>query len=161
MEEDKKFSKNIIGKTVVSKTGKRFGEVGDVIFETRSGELIQLVVKNPTSYTGNLNLERTNIGELINTLQNTEPVFSDSPVFFPNPFTDKLSMKFQSDDNEKIRLQISDMQGRIILDSSFDLYKGNNEFDIDNLIIENQGLYLYRIWKNNSLTSGKLIKANP
>ncbi|MBU4492836.1 MAG: PRC-barrel domain-containing protein, partial [Nanoarchaeota archaeon] len=39
-EEDKKFSKQLIGKTVVSKTGKRFGEVGDIIFETRSGELI-------------------------------------------------------------------------------------------------------------------------
>ena len=42
-EEDKRFSKQLIGKTVVSKTGKRFGEVGDLIFETRSGELIHLV----------------------------------------------------------------------------------------------------------------------
>jgi sporulation protein YlmC with PRC-barrel domain len=48
-EEDKKFSKQIIGKTIVSKTGKRFGEVGDVVFETRSGELIHMVVSNPTS----------------------------------------------------------------------------------------------------------------
>ena len=31
-EADKKFSKQLIGKTVVSKTGKRFGEVGDIIF---------------------------------------------------------------------------------------------------------------------------------
>ena len=27
-DDDKKFGKEIIGKTVVSKTGKRFGEVG-------------------------------------------------------------------------------------------------------------------------------------
>ena len=33
-EEEKKFSKQLIGKTVVSKTGKKFGEVGDIIFET-------------------------------------------------------------------------------------------------------------------------------
>jgi len=30
-EEDKRFSKDLIGKTVVSKTGKRFGEVGDLV----------------------------------------------------------------------------------------------------------------------------------
>ena len=57
-EEEKKFSKQLIGKTVVSKTGKRFGEVGDLIFETRSGELIHLVLHNPTSYTSKLELEK-------------------------------------------------------------------------------------------------------
>ncbi len=57
-EEDKKFSKQLIGKTVVSKTGKRFGEVGDIIFETRSGELIHIILKNPTSYTQKLELEK-------------------------------------------------------------------------------------------------------
>ncbi len=57
-EEDKKFSKQLIGKTVVSKTGKRFGEVGDIIFETRSGELIHIVLKSPTAYTEKLELEK-------------------------------------------------------------------------------------------------------
>ena len=57
-EDDKKFSKQLIGKTVVSKTGKRFGEVGDIVFETRSGELIHLVLVNPTSYTDKLELEK-------------------------------------------------------------------------------------------------------
>ncbi len=57
-EEEKKFSKQLIGKTVVSKTGKRFGEVGDILFETRSGELIHLVLVNPTTYIEKLDLER-------------------------------------------------------------------------------------------------------
>ena len=57
-EEDKKFSKQLIGKTVVSKTGKRFGEVGDIIFETRSGELIHIILKAPTAYTEKLELEK-------------------------------------------------------------------------------------------------------
>ena len=57
-EEDKKFSKNIIGKTVVSKSGKRFGDVGDVVFETRSGELIHVIIHNPTPYLEKLELER-------------------------------------------------------------------------------------------------------
>ncbi len=57
-EEDRRFSKQLLGKTVVSKTGKRFGEVGDLVFETRSGELIHLVLVNPTSYTEKLELEK-------------------------------------------------------------------------------------------------------
>jgi sporulation protein YlmC with PRC-barrel domain len=58
VEEDKKFSKQLIGKTVVSKSGKKFGEVGDIIFETRSGELIHMILKNPTPYTEKLELEK-------------------------------------------------------------------------------------------------------
>jgi sporulation protein YlmC with PRC-barrel domain len=64
-EDDKKFSKQIIGKTVVSKNGKRFGEVGDVIFETKSGELIHLVLNNPTQYSNNLDLEKDREGHML------------------------------------------------------------------------------------------------
>lgn len=61
----KKFSKQLIGKTVVSKSGKRFGEVGDVVFETKSGELIHVVLKNPTQYTDKLDLEKAKSGEFL------------------------------------------------------------------------------------------------
>ncbi|MBI5393234.1 PRC-barrel domain-containing protein [Candidatus Woesearchaeota archaeon] len=64
-DEDKKFSKQLLGKTVVSKSGKRFGEVGDLIFETRSGELIHMVLVNPTSYTEKLELERDKEGNIL------------------------------------------------------------------------------------------------
>ena len=65
-EDDKKlFSRQIIGKTIVSKTGKRFGEVGDIIFETGSGELIHMVLVNPTSYTEKLELERDKSNNLL------------------------------------------------------------------------------------------------
>jgi len=64
-EEEKKFSKQLLGKTVVSKTGKRFGEVGDIIFETRSGELIHMVLSNPTAYTEKLELEKDKEGRIL------------------------------------------------------------------------------------------------
>ena len=64
-EDDKKFSKQLIGKTVVSKTGRKFGEVGDIIFETRSGELIHMVLTNPTSYTEKLELEKDKDGHIL------------------------------------------------------------------------------------------------
>jgi sporulation protein YlmC with PRC-barrel domain len=64
-EEEKKFSKQIIGKTIVSKTGKKFGEVGDVVFETKSGELIHIVVAGPTAYCDKLELEKDKQGHLL------------------------------------------------------------------------------------------------
>lgn len=64
-EEEKKFSKQLLGKTVVSKTGKRFGEVGDLIFETKSGELIHVILTNPTSYTQKLELEKDKQGNIL------------------------------------------------------------------------------------------------
>ena len=64
-EEDKKFSKTLIGKTVVSKTGKRFGDVGDLIFEVRSGELINIILGNPTTYTEKLELEKDKAGNIL------------------------------------------------------------------------------------------------
>ncbi len=63
--DEKRFSKQLLGKTVVSKTGKRFGEVGDIVFETRSGELIHLVLSNPTTYTERMDLERSREGDLL------------------------------------------------------------------------------------------------
>jgi sporulation protein YlmC with PRC-barrel domain len=64
-DQEKKFSHDLIGKTVVSKTGKRFGELGDIIFEVRSGELIHLVLKNPTAYTEKLELEKDKEGNIL------------------------------------------------------------------------------------------------
>jgi sporulation protein YlmC with PRC-barrel domain len=57
-EEEKRFARELIGKTVVSKTGKKFGEVGDIVFEVKSGELIHMVLVNPTPYSEKLELEK-------------------------------------------------------------------------------------------------------
>lgn len=64
-EDEKKFSKQIIGKTVVSKTGKRFGEVGDLVFEASSGELIHIILVNPTQYSRKLELEKNKEGDAL------------------------------------------------------------------------------------------------
>jgi len=65
MLEEKKPLAQILGKMVVTKEGKQLGAVQDITFETRSGELIHLVIKNPTDFTRNLNLEKTDRGELL------------------------------------------------------------------------------------------------
>ena len=65
MALDKKLLRDIIGRMVVTKEGKRLGAIKDIAFETRTGELIQILLKEQTSYTKNLNLEIS---------QNKEPI---------------------------------------------------------------------------------------
>ena len=62
---DKKPFTQLLGKLVVTKEGKRLGLAKDITFETRAGELLQLVVKDPTPYTRNLNLEKTKAKEIL------------------------------------------------------------------------------------------------
>ncbi|MEK6928442.1 MAG: PRC-barrel domain-containing protein [Nanoarchaeota archaeon] len=57
MAIDKRPLKDIIGKLVVTKEGRRLGIVKDISFETKTGELIQLIIKDATTYTRNINLE--------------------------------------------------------------------------------------------------------
>jgi sporulation protein YlmC with PRC-barrel domain len=64
-EKDKVFSKELLGKTIVSKSGKKFGEIGDLIFEVGTGELIHLMLRNPTPYTEKMELEKTKEGQIL------------------------------------------------------------------------------------------------
>ena len=58
--------KNLIGKTIVSEeTGRKFGVVGDIHFIPESGELLSVVMVDPTKYSGDLNLERDDSGRLL------------------------------------------------------------------------------------------------
>ncbi len=65
MASDKRPFREIINKLVVTKEGKRLGMVKDITFETRTGELIQLVLRDPTPYTKNLNLELSSNREIL------------------------------------------------------------------------------------------------
>ncbi len=65
MAIEKKALKELTGKMIVTKEGKRLGLVQDVTFETRTGELIHIVVKDPTPYTRSINLEKTDQGETL------------------------------------------------------------------------------------------------
>ena len=62
---DKKPFKSLCGKQVVTKDGKKLGVVKDITFETRTGELIHIVLKDLTTYTANLSLERTKDNEAL------------------------------------------------------------------------------------------------
>jgi sporulation protein YlmC with PRC-barrel domain len=65
MASTTKNGKELIDQRVVSKTGKLFGKVADIIFESSSGELIHLVLKEPSDYAKKLDLEKDNQGRLL------------------------------------------------------------------------------------------------
>ena len=65
MDEEKRYSRQLLGRKVVTKNGKVFGEVNNLIFEIRTGELLQMALRNPASYAEGLDLERTKQNEVL------------------------------------------------------------------------------------------------
>jgi len=65
MNNDKNSFNSLLGKMIVTKEGKRLGFVKDITFETNSGELINIILKDSTPYTKSLNLERISTNELL------------------------------------------------------------------------------------------------
>jgi len=61
--QEKRNSRLLLDKTVVTKSGKKFGQVGNITFETRTGEIMHLIIKNPTSYIDNLDIEQDKSGQ--------------------------------------------------------------------------------------------------
>lgn len=63
---DKVRAKDLVGKIIVSEdTGRKFGVVGDVNFITESGELMNIVVAEPTKQTLELKLAEDEKGRLM------------------------------------------------------------------------------------------------
>lgn len=65
MAIEKRPFHELLGKMVVTKEGKKLGIAKDITFETRTGELIQLVLREPTKFTQSLQLERTRENEIL------------------------------------------------------------------------------------------------
>jgi sporulation protein YlmC with PRC-barrel domain len=53
-EEEKAHGRTLLSKVVVSKEGRRVGDVGDIRFDPRTGELVDVIVRNATTYAKNL-----------------------------------------------------------------------------------------------------------
>ena len=65
MTLEKKTLREMVSKLVVTKEGKRLGMAQDITFETKTGELIHIVLKDPTPYARSINLEKTEEGETL------------------------------------------------------------------------------------------------
>ena len=57
--EERVKSKDLVGKVLISEeSGKKFGVVGDIDYIIESGELINLVLVEPTQHISDLNLRQ-------------------------------------------------------------------------------------------------------
>ena len=59
-------AKDMVGKVIVSgESGRKFGVVGDVNFITESGELMSVVISEPTNSAMDMNLAEDDKGRLL------------------------------------------------------------------------------------------------
>lgn len=66
MEEERVRGRELIGKIVVSEErGRKFGIVGDITFVTESGELLNIVLVEPSKYALELNLPKDERGRIL------------------------------------------------------------------------------------------------
>ena len=63
--KEKILSKRLLDRVVVSKGGKKFGEVGDLVFDTKTGEIIDFTIVNPTKYVRDVSLEKDTNGDFL------------------------------------------------------------------------------------------------
>ncbi|MBI2172753.1 MAG: PRC-barrel domain-containing protein [Candidatus Aenigmarchaeota archaeon] len=58
--------KDLLGKVIVSEeTGRKFGVVGDINFISDTGELLNIVLTEPTKHIGDLTLDRDESSRLL------------------------------------------------------------------------------------------------
>jgi len=66
MAESKVRAADVVGKTIISEeTGRKFGVVSNIDFVTESGELLNLIVEQPTRYLQDLNPKSDNRGRFL------------------------------------------------------------------------------------------------
>jgi sporulation protein YlmC with PRC-barrel domain len=66
MVENRIRAAEIVGKTIISEeTGRKFGIVSNVDFITESGELLNIVVEQPTKHLSDLNLKTDGGGRIM------------------------------------------------------------------------------------------------
>lgn len=66
MPETRIRAGDVVGKTIISEeTGRKFGVVTNVDFVTESGELMNIVVEQPTKHLSDLNLKSDEKGRML------------------------------------------------------------------------------------------------
>lgn len=66
MAGQKTRGRDFIGKVVVSEeTGRKFGIVGDVSFITESGELMSIIIVEPTKHVSDLQMQQDDKGRVM------------------------------------------------------------------------------------------------
>jgi hypothetical protein len=83
-----------------------------------------------------------------------------SATAFPNPFTNNISVQFKSSQNEVAVLRLIDQAGRTIQNTAWNLRKGSNIIQLDNVEKLEKGFYIIELRNNTGmkLYSGNIVK---
>ena len=66
MSDMKTRATEVVGKTIISEeTGRKFGVVSNIDFVTDSGELLNIIVEQPTKHLSELNLKADERGRIL------------------------------------------------------------------------------------------------
>ena len=75
---------------------------------------------------------------------------------FPNPFSEKIVMRFNLED-ENAQLLIYDYQGKLVFEKSKEFRRGNNEIEILGSQLPGEGVYFVQLKDKNKILSSKQI----
>ena len=75
----------------------------------------------------------------------------------PNPFTEKISVQFNSNHNGNAEIRIASIAGTILLNKQIAINKGNNNLYIDGLASLTPGVYVARLIVNGEVIDTKKI----
>lgn len=101
--------------------------------------------------------ERINLVSLINLNAPTTNNTGAAEVT-PNPFTNTVSISYQSAIAATATVEVFDLNGKQLLQTEVQNVKGVNEFTLGNTIILPKGILLYKITTADFTYSGRLIK---
>ncbi|MEO7048637.1 MAG: T9SS type A sorting domain-containing protein [Ferruginibacter sp.] len=76
-----------------------------------------------------------------------------------NPITDILDLKYTSESNQEIQLQLVDNMGKVVLSRQFNVLKGENMFKLEEVARLSSGLYILSVMdKKLNKYHAKVIK---
>ena len=76
---------------------------------------------------------------------------------YPNPFSDNLTIEYQSGSSNMLNVQLLDITGKVLYNNNFKTSQGVNEFNIQ--VDRNySGIMIYKLTEGNSIATGRVIK---
>ena len=129
-------------------------EAGSSFLATTSANWIP---STPTSTARMLNAEQTvTVSKSTPQLDQANSKIS----IYPNPFTDKVTIKYTLDKDQPVNLMFYDITGKQVGQSIVNKTqsKGKHEFIFDGSLLPT-GIYIYKLTVDGIINSGKIIKA--
>lgn len=118
----------------------------------------------PENPSGGQNFYRLVINDLDGSYQYSKvisPVITCSdPVLsvLPNPFRDKVSIRFVAEQDDLINVRLSDGTGKLIVNNMIETKKGGNNIILNNLSNLSSGVYILSIKTRDKIFIQKIVK---